>query len=213
MARGVEGAGHRAVVIDRLPSTGTNPATLGDLAADAACVRRVLDDVDAPVALVGHSYGGMVITEVADHPVIEWSAYVAAHWPEPGQSVMDLGAVGPPPHWLKIHEDGTATVTEDIEVFRDTFAADLDPTIAAEAHDHLALQSLASVTAPSSAPDRRHPTCYIVCDHDRSDLPTAVQRAMATRADRVEHLPSAHLPMLSVPDALVGILLSPHGAA
>ena len=64
----LEKAGHRVTVVDQLPSAGTDPASLGDRTADANHVGAVLNSLDEPVVLVGHSYGGMVITELADHP-------------------------------------------------------------------------------------------------------------------------------------------------
>lgn len=88
--------GHRVTVVDQLPSTGTDPAALGDLTADAHHVRVVLDTLDEPVVLVGHSYGGMVLTELADHPKVRHSVYLAAFWPQRGQSQLDLGQPLPP---------------------------------------------------------------------------------------------------------------------
>ena len=58
----------RVPVVDQLPSAGTDPASLGDLTTDANYVRQVLDTIDEPVVLVGHSYGGMVITEFSRPP-------------------------------------------------------------------------------------------------------------------------------------------------
>ena len=73
VAERLEKAGHCVRVVERLPSTGTDPGSLHDLTADAHCVRQVLDTIDEPVVLVGHSYGGMVITELADHPKVRHS--------------------------------------------------------------------------------------------------------------------------------------------
>jgi pimeloyl-ACP methyl ester carboxylesterase len=64
--------------IDRLPSVGYDVSRLGGLRADAQAVREHLDVIGGPVVLCGHSYGGMVITEVADHPAITHSVYLAA---------------------------------------------------------------------------------------------------------------------------------------
>lgn len=69
--------GHR-VEVPELPSTGTDPATLGDLQADVAAVRKVLDDAAGPVVLVGHSYAGMVITELANDPNVNHRVYLSA---------------------------------------------------------------------------------------------------------------------------------------
>jgi pimeloyl-ACP methyl ester carboxylesterase len=66
----LEKGGHRVHVVEQMPSAGHDPESLGDLRADADCVREVVGAVKEPVVLVGHSYGGMVITEFADHPSV-----------------------------------------------------------------------------------------------------------------------------------------------
>ena len=80
----LEKAGHEVRVVDQLPSAGTDPASLGDLTTDANHVRQVLDTIDEPVVLVGHSYGGMVITELADHPKVRHSVYLIRVLAAPG---------------------------------------------------------------------------------------------------------------------------------
>ena len=84
LAERLEKADHEVRVVDQLPSAGTDPASLGDLTTDANYVRQVLDTIDEPVVLVGHSYGGMVITELADHPKVRHTVYLAAFWPRRG---------------------------------------------------------------------------------------------------------------------------------
>jgi pimeloyl-ACP methyl ester carboxylesterase len=159
VAQRLEKAGHRVDVVEQLPSAGPDPATLGDLAADPAAVTQCVERVGEPVVLVGHSYGGMVITELADHPGVAHSVYLAAFWPSRGRSVMDMFSGGPPPTWF--------------------------------------------------APDRGHPTTYIICEHDQA-LPPVVQEQMAAAADHVERLPSSHHPMVSLPDELAATLGRAH---
>jgi pimeloyl-ACP methyl ester carboxylesterase len=90
-------ADHDVRVIDQLPSGGTDPTQLGGLSDDAEQVRRLVDGIDNAV-LVGHSYGGMVITELANHPNVAHTVYLTAVWPQRGQSVNDLyGGVLPRP--------------------------------------------------------------------------------------------------------------------
>jgi pimeloyl-ACP methyl ester carboxylesterase len=71
-------AGHRVEVIEQLPSGGTDPAALGGLAADAEAVKQIVERIGEPVILMGHSYGGVVITELADHPAVAHSVYLDA---------------------------------------------------------------------------------------------------------------------------------------
>src|SRR5579871_5796384 len=67
----------RAVAVE-LPGHGDDPAPLADLHGDAARVGRVLDGIDAPVILLGHSYGGAVITHAGDHPAVAHLVYLCA---------------------------------------------------------------------------------------------------------------------------------------
>jgi pimeloyl-ACP methyl ester carboxylesterase len=87
-------AGQRVRVVEQLPSAGSDPKSLGDLSADANHVRQVLDTVDESVVLVGHSYGGMVITELADHPKVQHSVYLTALWPQQrGHSALNCSVI------------------------------------------------------------------------------------------------------------------------
>jgi pimeloyl-ACP methyl ester carboxylesterase len=201
----LRGAGHRVEVIEQLPSAGTDPAALGDLAADADVVRRAVERMGEPVVLVGHSYGGMVITELADHPAVAHSVYLAAFWPQRGQSLMDVFTAGPAPTWMSPHDDGTLRTTDDLALLRRTLCADVDEQRAYTDLRRLLPQSIASATAPSTAPDRGHPTTYVICEQDQA-LPPAAQEQMATAADHRYRLPSSHQPMASMPDVLADTL-------
>jgi pimeloyl-ACP methyl ester carboxylesterase len=198
-------AGHRVEVVEQLPSGGTDPAALGDLAADAEAVTQAVERVGEPVVLVGHSSGGMVITELADHPGVAHSVYLAAFWPQRGQSAMDLLAAGPPPTWMAPHADGTIRTTDDLALLRRTLCADVDEERAYAGLRRLTPWSMSSATAPSSAPDRGHPTTYIICEQDQA-LPPAAQEQMAAAAGHRYRLPSSHQPMASVPDELADAL-------
>jgi pimeloyl-ACP methyl ester carboxylesterase len=201
----LEKGGHRVEVVEQMPSAGRDPASLGDLSADAACVRHVVESVGEPVVLVGHSYGGMVITELADHPAVAHTVYLSAFWPQRGLSITDMLGHGPLPNWLVPHDNGTVSVTDDLGLAHQALCADLDRERAAEELRRLQPQSLSSLGSPSSAPDRTHPTTYIICEQDNA-LPVAAQEQMAAAADHVERLPSSHQPMVSMPDKLAEIL-------
>jgi pimeloyl-ACP methyl ester carboxylesterase len=198
-------AGHRVEVVEQLPSAGTDPAALGGLAADAEAVRQVVERVGEPVVLVGHSYGGMVITELADHPAVAHSVYLAAFWPQRGQSAMGLLSTGPPPTWMAPHEDGTLRTTDDLEQLRQALCGDVDQERAYANLRRLLPQSISSATDASTAPDHGHPTTYIICERDQA-IPPVAQEQMATAADHRHRLPSSHEPMTSMPDELAEIL-------
>ena len=207
LAERLEKAGHRVTVVDQLPSAGPDPASLGDLTSDARHVRRMLDGLDAPVVLVGHSYGGMVITELADNPKVRHSVYLAAFWPQRGQSLLSVVGEGPMPAWITAREDGALEVSNDLEVMREAVCADLDRDQARELLSRVVLQSAASFAVPSTAPDRAHPTTYIIAAQESDNsIPVPVQEAMAANADYVVRLPAAHFVQLSRPDELAEVL-------
>jgi len=201
----LEKDGHRVHVVEQMPSAGRDPARLGDLRGDADAVRQAVEAVGEPVVLVGHSYGGMVITELADHPAVAHTVYLSAFWPQRGQSLGDMLGDGPLPSWIVPHDNGTVTVTDDLGVAREALCADLEPDRAAEELRRLIPQSMSSLGSPSSAPERTHPTTYIICEQDNA-VPVAVQEQMAAAANRVERLPSSHQPMASMPNKLAEAL-------
>ena len=202
----LEQEGHRVDVVEQLPSAGPDPASLGDLQADVDVVRRAVEALGQPVVLVGHSYGGMVLTELADHPAVTHAVYLAAFWPQRGQSVMDLLGGGPFPEWLVLHDDeGTLEMVNDLEVRRQVECGDVDAERAAEYLRRMVPQSVSSFAASSTAPDRRHPTTYIICEQDQA-VPPAAQEQWAAAADNVERLPSSHQAMVSMPDQLARLL-------
>ena len=200
----LESRGHEVVAIERLTSVSEDPAALGDLRSDAAQVRSVIDDVGGPVALAGRSTGGVVVTEVADHPAIQHSIYLAAFWPPRGASLADLLGDGPPPPWTVVGDDGAGHLVDDPEFLHQTFGHDVDPQKYAGYASRFALQSMTFSVSPCSAPDRHHPTTYVVCTQDHC-IPLAAQETMAQQADQVERLESGHSPMWSMPDRVAAL--------
>jgi pimeloyl-ACP methyl ester carboxylesterase len=103
-----------------LPSSGTDPATLGDLRADAEVVRAALAGIDGPAVVVGHSYGGMVVTEAATAETgAAHLVYVCAFQLDEGESLLAaVGGQAPP--WWEVHE-GHVVATGPEEVFYNDF--------------------------------------------------------------------------------------------
>ncbi len=143
----------------------------------------------------------MVLTELGDHPHVSHSVYVAALWPQKGQSVGDLLG-GQFPDWMTLREDGAVQVADDAEVVREALCQDVDrDRFLADVYPRYALTSIASLSAPSTAPTLAHPSSYIICEHDRA-VPPEAQEAMAGAADHVLRLPSSHSALLSMPQQL-----------
>lgn len=204
VAKRLDSTGHRAHVVEQLPSTGIDPASLGDLTADARCVRQTLDAIDAPVVLVGHSYGGMVVTEFANHPNVRHTVYLSALWPERGQSALNLMGDVLPPVFVR-RDDRALEVTNDFDLAWRTFCADLDRSSAQKLLSRFVLQSYSSCTAPSTAPDRSHPTTYVIGLHE-TEGSLAGQQASALKADHVVRLRADHMLQLSRPGELTNLL-------
>lgn len=148
----------------------------------------------------------MVLAELADHPAVRHSVYVAALRPEKGQSIA--GMLGDQtPDWMAVRpDDGVVQVSDDRELVRRTLCADVDETrFLRDVYPHYVPLSLRSLLDTSSAPSAGHPTTYVVCEQDNA-VPPAAQEAMAAAADRAERLPSSHAPMLSMPGRLAQVL-------
>ncbi|MFB9690365.1 alpha/beta fold hydrolase [Amycolatopsis plumensis] len=185
-----------------LPSCEAEPR--GDLHDDAAAVRALLDGSDEPALLVGHSYGGMVITTMGDHPAIHRLVYVTSFLPDVGEALADFGT-GEPPPWHVSHGDGTASVRE--ELVRPLFAQDFDDRTYAAAAARLTTQNEAVFGRPATrAAWRDVPSTYLLCAEDRATLPET-QRKQAARATDVVELPVAHHPFVTQPELVAGVLL------
>lgn len=196
--------GVRVEVIEQLPSAGRGAGQLGDLHADVEHVRARLSQLGARVVLCGHSYAGVVMTQLADHPAIDRSVYVTAFWPQAGQSLLDLVG-GRPPDWIVGRDDGALAVTSDVDRAREVLFGDLAADQAADAHARLVLQSAASFLAPSGSRNRSHPSTYVLCTEDQC-IPLVLQEAMGAQADDVVRLRSAHFAQLSHADELAEVL-------
>ena len=193
------------LVVDQMPTSGPDPTSLGTSDDDAAHLRAILDDLDGPATLVGHSFGGFAVTAVADHPAVESSVYVAAFWPGPGQSLMDLFSGHAMPQFIVPHDETSLRVTDDVALAHAELAADVSLETWAAVHHRLGYVSVASQVTPGATPARSDETTYVVCRQDRT-LPEAMQEQMATPADHVAHLDSAHCPHLSRPEELASLL-------
>jgi pimeloyl-ACP methyl ester carboxylesterase len=192
-----------------LPSIDADPASGADLSGDAATVAAVLDGVDTPALLCGHSYGGVVVTRAAaGRTDIARLVYLAAFMPDAGESLFSI--TGGPAPWIVQQIDGR--VLPDPGLACDTFYGDCSPAV-----QQLSLERLRPMpTAPFSEPVpeaawRTIPSTYVVCTQDEA-IPVEWQRDFAARADEVIELEASHSPFLSQPEALTDLLAERAGA-
>lgn len=185
------------------------------LAADVAATRRVVAAQDGPVILVGHSYGGAVITEAGTDPQVAGLVYVAAFAPDAGESVSSLikdpppGAAVPP---ILPPQDGYLLL--DREKFAAAFAADVDPERAAFMADAQVPWGVEALGGTISEPAwKAKPSWYVVATEDRM-IPPPAQRFMAQRAGAtVLEVAGSHAIYVSKPGTVAGLIINAcHGA-
>jgi pimeloyl-ACP methyl ester carboxylesterase len=181
----VDGSGWRPVY-NRLTADGFNVSVVQNqtlsLASDVETTRNVLDLQDGPAILVGHSYGGAVITEAGTHPNVAGLVYIAAFAPDAGESVNALiqgfPQDGPQPPILP-PVDGFLFLDHD--KFAASFASDLDAGDAAFMADSQVPWGLEALGGEISEPAwRTKPSWYLVASDDRM-IPPPAQRTMSER--------------------------------
>ena len=178
------------------------------LADDVAVTRRAIAAAKHPVVLVGHSYGGVVITEAGNDPKVRSLAYIAAFAPDAGESVETLisnpvpGAPVPP-----ILPPQNGFLKLDGDKFASSFAADVDPDLAgfmADSQVPWGVEALAGkVTAPAW---NSKPTHYLIATSDRM-IPPPAQHFMAERAGAtVAEVDASHSLYVSQPQAVADVI-------
>jgi pimeloyl-ACP methyl ester carboxylesterase len=180
------------------------------LADDVRATRQVIAAQSGPVILVGHSYGGVVITEAGNDPRVAGLVYIAAFAPDAGESVSSLiqnpppGAPVPP---ILPPVDGYLFL--DRAKFAASFAADVDPEQAAFMADAQVPWGLEALQGAVSKPAwKSKPSWYLVATDDRM-IPPAAQRAMSQRAGAtVVEVPGSHAIYVSQPEAVARLIAS-----
>jgi pimeloyl-ACP methyl ester carboxylesterase len=207
----VDGSGWQGVY-DLLKQDGYDVAVVQNptltLEGDVAATRRVVDAQDGPVVLVGHSYGGAVITEAGTDPNVVALVYIAAFAPDAGESVNTLIADPPPgapvPPILP-GKDGFLFL--DREKFHDSFAGDLPAAQAAFMADSQVPWGGAALGGSITEPAWRvKPSWYLIATEDRM-IPPPAQRAMSERAgSTVVEAAGSHSIYVSQPEAAAALI-------
>ena len=182
-----------------------------DFYADVASVREILDRVEPPVVLCGHSYGGAVITEAASgpHPAVRELVYLTAAVPDAGDSLVSLmsAAAAQEPdaeeEGVTVRDDGLAFL--DHEAARRALFHDCPPERAEKGLRRLRPMSLAGGDQPvREAAWRQLPSVYVRGSEDR--MPEAVASGFLEQAAQVVELPTGHCPNWSRPDLVAQLL-------
>jgi pimeloyl-ACP methyl ester carboxylesterase len=182
----VDGSGWRAVY-DLLTQDGFHVAVVQNptlsLRADAAATRQIIDAQYGPVVLVGHSYGGGVITEAGNHDKVTALVYIAALAPDAGESADTLlSEVTPSVPSSPILPPAGGFFIQDRAKFRDEFCGDLPAADAAFMADAQVPLGVDAHCGPVTEPAwRGKPSWYLITTEDHT-IPPSTQRAMAQRA-------------------------------
>jgi pimeloyl-ACP methyl ester carboxylesterase len=194
-----DGSGWKAVA-DILQSHGYSVLIVQEpetsFAADVAATRRVLDKA-GPNVLVGHSYGGMIITEAGMHPDVKALVYIAAAQPDVGESLADLSGKMPPAN-KSIGPVGDGFLAVNPDAFAADFAADAPKPLAHfMAISQVPVAKEALDAKATVAAWKQKPSYAIVATQDRMINPD-LERFMAKRAQsQVIELPSSHAVFLA----------------
>jgi pimeloyl-ACP methyl ester carboxylesterase len=193
------GHGYRVSVVQ-------NPTL--SLDGDVAATRQVLDAQPGPVVLVGHSYGGVVITEAGTHDQVAALVYIAAFAPDAGESVSTLIADPPPGAPVPpILPPANGFLLLDRDKFHASFAGDLPAGQAAFMADAQVPWGVDALGGTISQPAwRTRPSWYLVTTEDRM-IPPPAQRAMSQRAgSKVTEVAASHSVFLSQPAAVAALI-------
>jgi pimeloyl-ACP methyl ester carboxylesterase len=207
----VDGSGWHGVY-DALTADGFNVSVVQNptltLADDAHATRRVLDKQDGPAILVGHSYGGAVITEAGTHENVAALVYITAFAPDTGESVLTLIGTfpqdGPQPPILP-PEDGFLLLDRD--KFAQSFANDLPADEAAFMADSQTPWGLDAAGAEvTDAAWHSKPSWYLIATDDHM-IPPPAQRTMAERIGAtVSEAAGSHSIYVSEPQATADVI-------
>jgi pimeloyl-ACP methyl ester carboxylesterase len=178
------------------------------LAGDVAATRQVIAAQDGPVTLVGHSYGGVVITEAGTDPKVEALVYIAAFAPDTGESVNTLIADPPPgAPVLPILPPQDGFLFLDREKFPASFAGDLSKEQAGFMADSQVPWGVDALGGAVTDPAWRvKPSWYMVTTEDQM-IPPPAQRAMSARAgSTVVEVAGSHSIYLSQPQPVAALI-------
>ena len=184
-----------------------NPLT--SLAADVAATKRAIAEQTGKVVLVGHSWGGMAITQAGASDKVSALVYVAAFAPSEGQAANDLGKEFEPPAGMKrLRSDDTGYLSLPAEVMANDFAPDVP-----KAETNLMAVSQVPINSKgfnekvSVAAWKTKPSYFIVAANDRM-LATDLQLSMAKKIGaKTTILKTSHAPMLSQPQQVADVIL------
>lgn len=186
-------------------TAGQNPLT--SLADDVAATRRALERQQGGVILVGHSWGGAVVTEAGVAHNVAGLVYLSALVPDSGESTGDmLGRLSAPMEGMAPDKDGLLWLDDPV-AYRNIMAGDISiAQVAVLAATQQPISVHAFTDKVSTAAWRSKPSWYLVAENDQA-LPPRVQRLLAHAIGaKTRGVPSSHMSLLSHPDVVVSLI-------
>jgi pimeloyl-ACP methyl ester carboxylesterase len=178
------------------------------LADDVAVTKRAIATAKGDVVLVGHSYGGVVVSEAGNDPKVKSLVYITAFAADKGESVASLianPAPGAPVPPILPPVDGLLFL--DREKFAASFAADVRPDLAAFMADSQVPWGLEALQGAVSEPAWRSKPSYYLVAKDDGMIPPPAQRMMASRAGaKVTEAPGSHAIYVSNPEVVASVI-------
>jgi pimeloyl-ACP methyl ester carboxylesterase len=181
---------------------------LTSLADDAAVARRLVENIPGPVVLVGHSYGGAVITAAGDAPNVKSLVYITAFGLNEGESLASLSQQGPAPSGAAaVEPDANGYLWINRDRFHPAFAADATDAEAAIMAVVQKPLNVAAFTDACGAPAwKKIPSWYLECTDDQM-IPPPAQALMATRMGAtVRSVAASHAVFMAHPEAVAEII-------
>lgn len=197
----LEDAGYEVMAV-QLPLT--------SLSDDIKVAKRALALQKGPTVLVGHSYGGAVITGAGNDPHVKALVYIAAFGLDEGESLEQLSQQGPPPPGSKAYRmDAEKFFWLDKGLFAESFAQDVEPGLAkvmAAVQNPLSFASFAEKSGPPAW--KKVPSWYLVSKNDRM-IPPGAEEFMGKRMGAtVEFVDASHVSMVSQPAVVAKMILA-----
>lgn len=205
-----DGAGWKNVYVI-LKKRGYKVSVVGNpntgLDDDVEATKRVLDRQDGPALLVGHSYGGAIITAAGNSPKVAGLVYIAAFAPDKGESLGDLLGSFPRDPLSGIGEPVDGYVWYDNAKYHTGFAGDLSKEDAEFLADSQVPAALTCFTTPfTEVAWKTKPTWYVVATEDHS-IPPDLERKMGKRTGgKVFEIKGCHLVFISFPEKVADVI-------
>ncbi len=200
-------------IIPLLRAKGLHPVAvqnpLSSIAEDVASTNRLINVQDGPVLLVGHSYGGAVITEAGNNPKVAGLVYVAAFAPDEGETLGGMANNYPPaPVFSEVQpiEDGYLLLTA--KGVAESFAQDLSPEEKVLLHaTQGATQGAILGTPIKYAAWHNKPSWFVISANDRTISPEQEKATAERMSAKTLTLATSHVPMLSQPEKVAAFLV------